>query len=134
MKFYYAIFKKTAEAVEVEFPDLPGCVTFGKSWEEAVSNATDVLAGWLANADPEFIKKPSSYKRLKSKHKGEDLLPIPVDEKIMASYEQFKRVNVIFPTSLLNKMDDYRMRQGLKRSTLLQKAVKEFLDKHNKVT
>jgi predicted RNase H-like HicB family nuclease len=32
MKHYYALFKKTDEAVEVEFPDLNGCFTFGKDW------------------------------------------------------------------------------------------------------
>lgn len=40
------------------FPDLIGCVTFGKDWDEAIDNATDVLAAWLANAEPKFIKKP----------------------------------------------------------------------------
>ncbi len=50
MKLYYAIFTKSDNAVEVEFPDLPGCVTFGDTFEEAYSNAADVLAGWMANA------------------------------------------------------------------------------------
>lgn len=46
MKHYYALFKKTNEAVEVEFPDFKGCFTFGKDWEEALENAEDVLAAW----------------------------------------------------------------------------------------
>lgn len=33
MNHYYAVFKKTTEAIEVEFPDLEGCVTFGSDWE-----------------------------------------------------------------------------------------------------
>ncbi len=61
MKSYYAIFRKTSEAIEVEFPDLQGCVTFGRSKDEAMENASDVLAGWLANAEPQFVKEPSSY-------------------------------------------------------------------------
>jgi len=54
MKFYYAIFRKTSEAIEVKFPDLQGCVTFGRTRDEAIENATDVLAGWLANAESQF--------------------------------------------------------------------------------
>ena len=42
MKYYYAIFKKSRKTVEVDFPDLPGCVTYGKDWEEALANAEDV--------------------------------------------------------------------------------------------
>ena len=58
MNHYYAIFKKNFETIEVEFPDLEGCVTFGSDWEEAMANAEDALAGWLAHATPKFIKKP----------------------------------------------------------------------------
>jgi hypothetical protein len=49
MKHYYAIFKKTKEAIEVSFSDLQGCVTFGKDLEEALDNAEDTLAAWLAH-------------------------------------------------------------------------------------
>ena len=44
--------------IEVEFPDLQGCFTFGKDWEEALENAEDALAAWLVNAELEFIKEP----------------------------------------------------------------------------
>jgi predicted RNase H-like HicB family nuclease len=44
MKHYYAIFKKTKEAIEVSFSDLQGCITFGKDGEEVLENAEDVLA------------------------------------------------------------------------------------------
>ena len=36
MKYYYAIFKQSKDAVEVEFPDLTDCVTFGRDWDEAL--------------------------------------------------------------------------------------------------
>jgi predicted RNase H-like HicB family nuclease len=67
MKKYFATFKKTAEATEVEFPDLEGCVTFGKDYDEAYNNAVDALAGWMAYADPSFMPEPSTYEQLKNK-------------------------------------------------------------------
>jgi len=88
MKYYYAIFRKTSEAIEIEFPDLQGCVTFGSTWDEAVENATDVVAGWLAHAEARFIKEPTSYEELKGKFANENLVPIAVDEKIMKFYKQ----------------------------------------------
>lgn len=88
MKHYYALFRvrETADAVEVEFPDLPGCVTFGRNWDEAIDNAVDALAGWLAHAELQFIKPPSSYRELE-KLSGK-LVPIPVNEKIVESYQE----------------------------------------------
>jgi len=126
-KHYYAVFKKTKNAVEVEFPDLAGCSTFGKDWEEALIYAEDVLAAWLANADPEFVKEPSSHEQLK--HLGE-LVPIAVDQSIMDSYQELQRFNVIFPLKILKKVDSFRKMKGLKRSTFLQKAVEEYLLHH----
>lgn len=131
MKYYYAIFKETSEAIEVKFPDLKGCVTFGKTWEEALENATDVLAGWLANAESKFIVQPSSFKELRKKYPNKKIIPIAIDEKILESYEELKRFNVIFPAGLLNKLDDYRKKSGLKRSTLLRKATEEYLKRVN---
>jgi len=128
MKHYYALFKKTTRAVEVTFPDLEGCVTFGKDWEEALINAEDVLAGWLANAETQFIKSPSKHKQLE--HLSGDLVPIAVNENILAAYQKLKRFNVIFPTEILKRLDRFRKKVGMKRSTVLQKAVEEYLSGH----
>ena len=125
MKHYYALFKKTSNAIEVEFPDLSGCVTFGKNWEDALSNAEDALAAWLAHAEKQFVNPPSSHEQLK-KFKG-DLVPIVINNEILASYQELKRFNVIFPSQVLNRIDAYRKKVGLKRSTFLQKAAEEYL-------
>jgi len=129
MKHYYAIFRKTAEGVEVEFPDLRGCVTFGNDWEEALINAEDVLAGWLAHAEAAFIKTPSKHHELE-KTDGE-LMPIAIDENRLASYQQLKRFNVIFPADILKQVDAFRKKVGLKRSTFLQKAAEAYLNQHS---
>jgi predicted RNase H-like HicB family nuclease len=131
MEFYYAIFRKTSEAIEVEFPDLRGCVTFGRTRDEAIENATDVLAGWLANAESQFVKEPSSYEALKNKFKNDELISIAVDENIMQQYEASKKFNVVFPATLLSKVDQYTKEKGLKRSLVLRKATEEYLQKQS---
>ena len=130
MKHYYALFKKTDEAVEVEFPDLQGCFTFGSDWEEALENAEDALAAWLVNAESKFIKEPTKHSELEHLTHGE-LVPILVDENIMASYRKLKRFNVIFPAETLKQIDQFRKKKGLKRSTFLQKAAEEYLQQHS---
>lgn len=35
----------------VEFPQLPGCVSEGDTFEEAMANAREALAGWLEAAE-----------------------------------------------------------------------------------
>ncbi len=130
MKKYFAIFKKTAEATEVEFPDLEGCVTFGKDYDEAYNNAVDALAGWMAYADSQFIVEPSTYEQLKNR-KGL-VVPIPLDNILLESYEEKKRFNVIFSKTILDKLDAFRKKTGLKRSTVLERATEEFLLKHVK--
>lgn len=130
MKHYYAIFKKTKEAIEVNFPDLQGCVTFGKDWEEALDNAEDVLAAWLAHAEEAFIKEPSKHELLE--HLGGDIIPIPVREETIDSYKKLKRFNVIFPYKVLKRVDTFRKKEGLKRSTFLQKAAEDYLHQHER--
>lgn len=123
-KRYYAIFKKSEKATEVTFPDLEGCFTFGKDWDEAYENAIDALAAWLAHASTRYVKSPSTHHDLE--HLGE-LVPVPVDEKIIESYEELKRINVILPADILKKIDAHRKKTGLKRSTLFVQAVELYL-------
>ncbi len=128
MKHYYAIFKKTSEAVEVEFPDLEGCVTFGKDGEEALENAEDVLSAWLSHAEQQDIKEPSKHDDLI--HLSKNLVPIGVNEKIIDFYTELKRFKVIFPKKTLESIDKAIKKIGLKRSIFLQKAAEEYLHSH----
>ena len=45
---YYAVFDPAEEGgYNVSFPDFQGCVTFGKTFEEAKEKAKEVLELWL---------------------------------------------------------------------------------------
>jgi len=45
---YFAVFKPAQEGgYNVSFPDFPGCVTFGRSFEQAKKKAKEVLELWL---------------------------------------------------------------------------------------
>ena len=45
---YFAVFDPAKEGgYNVSFPDFPGCVTFGRTFEEAKEKAKEVLELWL---------------------------------------------------------------------------------------
>ena len=52
---------KSEGAYNVEFPDLPGCFTFGYSLEEALENSKEALDGYLESIDlrEQEIPRPS---------------------------------------------------------------------------
>lgn len=37
----------------VSFPDLPGCISDGETYEEAIANARDAFAAWIAAHEEE---------------------------------------------------------------------------------
>lgn len=45
---YFTIFEQAKEGgYNVSFPDFPGCVTFGKTFEQAKEKAKEILELWL---------------------------------------------------------------------------------------
>lgn len=61
------VHKDEGTSYGVSFPDVPGCVSAGDTFEEAVANAAEALAGHFAlmQADGEAISAPRSLEQLK---------------------------------------------------------------------
>jgi predicted RNase H-like HicB family nuclease len=61
---YFAVFEPTKNGgYDVSFPDFPGCVTFGKNFEEAREKAKEVLELWLEELSSEQKEIPSRVGR-----------------------------------------------------------------------
>ena len=61
---YTAVFDPAEEGgFNVSFPDFPGCVTFGKSFEEAKQMAKEVLELWLEELQASEQEIPIKTKR-----------------------------------------------------------------------
>ena len=76
---YPAIIKYSSKekVFNVEFPDLPGCFTFGENQEEAISNAQEALTGYLESIDSRKLSIPEP-----SKLKGKDIKFIMPDKNV----------------------------------------------------
>lgn len=61
------VHKDEGTSYGVSFPDVPGCISAGDTFEEAVTNAAEALDGHLAlmRADGEAVPTPRSFEDLK---------------------------------------------------------------------
>jgi predicted RNase H-like HicB family nuclease len=61
---YPAIFNPIPDGgYEVSFPDFPGCVTFGQTFEEAQEKASEVLSLWIEELEAEHKAIPTRKER-----------------------------------------------------------------------
>lgn len=61
---YPAIFNPIPDgSYEVSFPDFPGCVTFGQTFEEAQEKASEVLSLWVEELEAEHKTIPKREER-----------------------------------------------------------------------
>lgn len=51
----------TGQIYVVTVPELEGCVTHGKTYEEAVHQGMDVIDAWVIGEDPATLPVPSYY-------------------------------------------------------------------------
>ncbi len=49
----------------ITVPALPGCISFGETFEDALEMAKDAMEGWLAVAREEGIPIPEQFKSIK---------------------------------------------------------------------
>lgn len=129
---YAAMLEPTDTGFGVSFPDLPGCVSFGDSMDEAVANAHEALALHLEGMveDGERLPVPS--------HMGDLLVATGTPLNIVWAAisvedpEKGERVNVYLPKSLLERMETFGERHGVdNRSTFLRLAARYYLATHS---
>lgn len=60
------VHKDEGTSYGVSFPDVPGCISAGDTFEEAVANAAEALAGHLAvmRSDGDPVPPPRSFEEL----------------------------------------------------------------------
>jgi predicted RNase H-like HicB family nuclease len=125
MVSYIAYVRKDAESdYGVEFPDVPGCVTAGRTLDEARAMAAEALAGHLAVLEEEGypVPAPSSMQALKDDPDQAGALMILVD--LPADFLKAERVNVMIPRHLLGRIDAV---SGGNRSRFLVEAAEQKL-------
>ncbi|MEF2552529.1 type II toxin-antitoxin system HicB family antitoxin [Aurantimonas sp. A2-1-M11] len=129
MSDYIAIIHKDGESdFGVSFPDFPGCVTAGRTLDEARAMAGEALGlhleGMLLEAAA--LPSPSSLESVMTDRGNRDGVAILVAAPRRAP--RSVRVNVTIAADELAEIDAYAARHGLTRSGFLAAAARRKLD------
>ena len=128
MKNYYTIhLMPHKDGYTVTVPDIPGCITEGKSVKEAVDMARDAINMFLV--DLEDDRQPIPQPSLPEKILAPDgaiaaLVPVDTDSYRIASDNRAVRKNVSLPAWMANMVD----KRGVNCSQVLQDALRNLLD------
>lgn len=130
MKYmYYAVFTQEDDYIDIVFPDLPGCVTFGDNLEDALYMSKDALEGHLLSLEDEGMSIPNSstYRELLLNLKSNQQLQlINVDTDFLRRREENKAVNKM--VTLPKWLVDLGKERKINFSQVLQQALKSELD------
>ena len=132
---YPAIIKydKSDKNYLVEFPDLPGCVTFGRTMEEAKLNAEEALSGYLESIFDRGFKVPRQKKR-----KGKNIhyitpeasVEIPLMLRLIRKQENLTQEDAA--RLLAYSYQNYQKLENLKLSNPTIKTLQKVLGKLGK--
>ena len=92
------VHKDKGTSYGVSFPDVPGCISAGDTFEEAIDNAAVALAGHLAimEADGDPIPKARSLEELKQ---DAEFVDDSIDAVVAFVVPQGDQVTVLQPAS-----------------------------------
>ena len=122
MASYIALLRKErASDYSVDFPDFPGCITAGKTLEEARVMAAEALAFHIEGmeGDGEAIPAPSALDTVQLRREHRDAVPFLVTVEPRSAIQ---RINVTMPSRVLSAIDEYAESIGMNRSAFLAHA------------
>lgn len=129
MTTYIALLRKEAESdYGVDFPDFPGCVTAGRSLEEARLMAEEALRGHVETMleGQEALPEPTALDAIMVDADNRDAVAFLVELKLPSA--NAVRINVTIPEADLRAIDELAKRQGVSRSKLLLNAARRLID------
>jgi predicted RNase H-like HicB family nuclease len=131
MATYIALLRKEKDSdFGIDFPDFPGCITAGKTLEEAHKSAAEALRfhikGMIEDGDP--IPEPRSLDDIMADPANAGAVPFLV----AVADAKTKRVNITMPESELEAIDAYARQHKMSRSAFLLEAAKKAMTSDNR--
>lgn len=123
---YPAIFHFADDGISVEFPDLPGCLTYGDDEEEAFKNAKEALELHMfgLEEDLEDIPEASHIKDIKLE---ENETLVFIDVWMIPVRDQLRNKAVKKTLTIPKWLNDVATENKVNFSLVLQGALKEYL-------
>lgn len=123
---YPAIFHFDTDGISIDFPDLPGCISFGDDEQEAIRNAKEVLELHLfgLEEDSEEIPSPSHIHDIELE-KDASIVLIDVWMNPVRDYMKNKAIKKTL--TIPKWLNDVAQENNVNFSHLLQIAIKDYL-------
>jgi predicted RNase H-like HicB family nuclease len=123
---YPAIFHFDEDGISIEFPDLPGCITFGDSEQEAIKNAKEALELHLFGLEEDSESIPiASHIHDIILEKNDSIILIDI---WMVPVRDYMKNKAIKKTLTIPKwLNDMALESNVNFSHLLQIAIKDYL-------
>lgn len=129
MANYIAIIHKDSDSdYGVSFPDFPGCITAGKTIDEAKDMAQEALTGHIGVME-EFgdkVPEPSNLESVMTLCKDEEYVAFFI-VSLPEKRSKKVRVNIMVPEEDLNQIDSFVKQHGMTRSAFLVKAAQDSI-------
>lgn len=116
---YWVVFEPSGDGYSVYFPDLPGCVSYGASFEEAEREAVDTLGLHLYGME-----------------KDGDVLPTPSDKPAIdpeTAPGYLVSMITVFPDMVASELDNRRIKTNVTLPVWLKEAADEQKVNYSKI-
>ena len=125
--YYPAIIERAGDGYSVFFPDVPGCVSAGRSVGEAIVNAETALGAHfqLMAAGNEVIPQPSEFDSIERDPEVDEVARSAIRAELPG---KAIRLNITLDESLVHSID----RIAKNRSGFLADAARELLAKRRR--
>jgi predicted RNase H-like HicB family nuclease len=127
MPHYIALIRKDSDSdFGVDFPDFPGCITAGRTMDEARKLAVEALSFHVRGLleDGELLPHPTTLEKIMADPSNRDTAAFLVT----ISDTRRRRVNITIPETDLESIDAYVKRHNLSRSAFLVLAAKKAME------
>jgi predicted RNase H-like HicB family nuclease len=124
--YYVALVHKDANSdFGVSFPDFPGCISAGKTLQEALAGASEALRGHaeILVEDGETLPAASSLDEIFADEDNRDGIPVLVAGPPVA--DRALRVNVTLPESILRRIDEVTDNRSKFLATVAARALRD---------
>jgi len=128
---YPAILYQDDDGIAVEFPDLPGCLTFGEDQQEAIKSAKEALALHMygIEQDEEEIPEPSSIFEIKLNLQEKEKAIITLIEVVMPMYRDAIETKSVKKTLTIPFwLNEIAVRHNINFSKALVEGLKRVLN------
>jgi predicted RNase H-like HicB family nuclease len=127
------VHKEPASDYGVSFPDFPGCITAGKTIDEAKDLAYEaLLLHWEGlREDGEPLPAPTNLEDIVANPENADAMAFLV-VSVPDAQGKAKRINITIPEETLRRVDSAAKRRGLSRSSFLTRAAQEVMEQEGR--